>query len=58
MLDEFYCDAHPEQIYNMDETSVPLEPRSPKVVAQKDKERSVAALRGRKHKLQLSVVEV
>jgi len=26
---------HPEAIYNLDETGMPLEPRPPKVVAQK-----------------------
>ena len=30
---DFY--AHPEAIYNMDETGVPLEPRPPKVIARK-----------------------
>ena len=35
VFDEFDFDAHPERIYNMDETGVPLEPRPPKVIAQK-----------------------
>ena len=33
MFDEFDFGNHPESIYNMDETGVPLEPRPPKVVA-------------------------
>ena len=35
VYDEFGFDDHPEQIYNMDETGVPLEPRPPKIVAAK-----------------------
>ena len=35
VFDEFGFDDHPERIYNMDETGVPLEPRPPKVIAQK-----------------------
>ena len=33
VFDEFGFDQHPERIYNMDETGVPLEPHPPKVVA-------------------------
>ena len=32
---EFGFEDHPEAIYNVDETGVPLEPRPPKVVAKK-----------------------
>lgn len=34
-FDKYDFHAHPESIYNMDETGVPLEPRPPKVVALK-----------------------
>ena len=34
-LDEHDLTAHPNQIYNMDETGMPFEPRPPKVVAPK-----------------------
>ena len=37
VYDEHGFDSHPEAIYNMDETGVPLEPRPPKVVAAKGK---------------------
>lgn len=32
-MDDFQFEAHPEAIYNIDETGVPLDPRPPKVVA-------------------------
>ena len=35
VYDEFGFDDHPERIYNMDETGVPLQPRPPKIVAAK-----------------------
>ena len=35
VYDEFGFDDHPECIYNMDETGVPLEPHPPKIVAAK-----------------------
>ena len=35
MYDDLDFDGHPERIYNMDETGVPLDPRPPKVVAKK-----------------------
>lgn len=35
VYDEHGFESHPECIYNMDETGVPLEPRPPKVVARK-----------------------
>ena len=33
VLEENNLKIHPEQIYNMDETRLPLNPRPPKVVA-------------------------
>ena len=35
VYDKFDFENHPEAIYNMDETVVPLEPRPPKVVAKR-----------------------
>ena len=35
VLDEFDLENHSEQIYNMDESGIPLDPRPPKVAAQK-----------------------
>ena len=35
-FDKYDFHAHPEAIYNMDETGIPLEPRPPKVIARKD----------------------
>ena len=35
VYDDLDFDGHPERIYNMDETGVPLDPRPPKVVAKK-----------------------
>ena len=35
VLDEHGFEEHPERVYNMDETGVPLEPRPPKVIAAK-----------------------
>ena len=35
IYDEFNFEDHPEAIYNMDETGVPLEPSPPKVIAAK-----------------------
>ena len=35
VYDEFGFDDHPEMIYNLDETGVPLEPRPPRVIAAK-----------------------
>ena len=39
VYDEHGFDSHPEAIYNMDETGVPLEPRPPKVIAAKGKKK-------------------
>ena len=35
VYDEFDFENHPERVYNMDETGVPLDPRPPKVTAAK-----------------------
>ena len=35
VYDDLDFDGHPERIYNMDETGVPLDPRPPKVVTKK-----------------------
>ena len=34
-LEEYEFNSHPECIYDMDETGVPLEPRPPKVIAKR-----------------------
>jgi uncharacterized membrane protein YgcG len=39
VYDKHGFDSHPEAIYNMDETGVPLEPRPPKVVSAKGKKK-------------------
>ena len=39
IFDQYDFENHPEAIYNMDETGVPLEPRPPKVIAQKGKKK-------------------
>ena len=39
VYNEFDFEDHPEAIYNMDETGVPLEPRSPKVVAKRGRKK-------------------
>ena len=44
IFDNYDFDNHPEAIYNMDESGVPLEPRPPKVIAQKGKRRFVTKL--------------
>ena len=38
-FDKYNFYGHPEAIYNMDETGVPLEPRPPKVVAKKEQQK-------------------
>ena len=53
---DFY--AHPEAIYNMDETGVPLEPRPPKVIARKVRRKYGKGLLERSHRLQLLGVAV
>lgn len=44
-------DSHPEAIYNMDETGVPLEPRPPKVVAAKGTKKVRYRTSGRKSQI-------
>ena len=46
IFDDFGFDNHPEAIYNMDETGVPLEPRSPKVIhcPEREKENLISEL--------------
>lgn len=39
VFDEHGFDDHPERVYNMDETGVPLQPRPPKVIAAKGKKK-------------------
>ena len=48
MYDEFDFENHPEAIYNMDETAVPLEPRPSKVVAKRGQEKVRCATSGQK----------
>ena len=43
--------SHPEAIYNMDETGVPLEPRPPKVVAAKGKKKIQYRTSGQKSQI-------
>jgi len=42
---------HPEAIYNMDETGMPLEPRPPKVVAQKGQKKVRYQTSGQKQQI-------
>lgn len=44
LYDEYDFNNHPEAIYNLDETSVPLEPQPPKVVSQKGKKSAITLL--------------
>ena len=52
LLKEVYDDldfgGHPERIYNMDETGVPLDPRPPKLVAKKGKRKVCYRCSGQK----------
>ena len=50
VYDEYEFNSHPECIYNMDETGIPLEPRPPKVIAKGGKKRSDTELLGRKRR--------
>ena len=54
VLDEFDLQNPPEQIYNMDETGVPLDPRPPKIAAQKGQKKIRYASSG--NKSQITVV--
>ena len=58
VYDEFEFDDHPECIYNMDETGVPLEPRPPKIVAAKGQKKIWYRTSGQNHRLQSLVVGV
>ena len=51
IFDDFDFDNHPEAVYNMDETGVPLEPRPPKVVAQKGKKKIRYQTSGQKQQI-------
>ena len=48
VYDEFDFDSHPEAIYNMDETGVPLEPRPPKVIAKRGQKKVRCRTSGQK----------
>ena len=52
IYDEFNFKEHPEAIYNMDETGVPLEPRPPKVVAAKGQKKFVTKPQEKRNKSQ------
>ena len=39
VYDELYLRNHPERVYNMDETGMPLDPRTPKIIAPKGKKK-------------------
>ena len=51
VYDEFEFDDHPEQIYNMDETGVPLEPHPPKIVAAKGQKKIRCRSSGQKSQI-------
>ena len=51
VYDEFEFDDHPEQIYNMDETGVPLEPHPPKIVVAKGQKRIRCSTSGQKSQI-------
>ena len=55
IFDDYNFDNHPEAIYNMDETGVPLEPRPPKVIAQEGKKK-VHYQTGSGQKQQITVI--
>ena len=48
VYDEFDFDSHPEAIYNMDETGVPLEPQPPKVIAKRGQKKVRCRTSGQK----------
>ena len=48
VYNEFDFEDHPEAIYNMDETGVPLEPRPPKVVAKRGQKKVRCHMSGQK----------
>ena len=51
VYDEFDFGNHPESIYNMDETGVPLEPRPPKVVAKRGQKNVHCCTSGQKSQI-------
>jgi len=53
IFDEFDFDSHPEVIYNMDETGVPLELQPPKVIAKRGQK---SLLPNIKEKQQITVI--
>ena len=44
VYDKHEFDSHPETIYNMDETGVPLEPQPPIVVAEKGQKSQITVI--------------
>ncbi len=48
VYDKFDLETHPEQIYNLDETGMPLSPRPPKIAAQKGQKKVRYACSGQK----------
>ena len=52
VYDKFDFETHPEAIYNMDETGVPLEPRPTKVVAKRGQKKSDVVHQDRRCKSQ------
>ena len=55
VYDEYEFNSHPECIYNMDETGVPLEPRPPKVIAKRGQKKIRYRTSGKK--AQITVIE-
>ena len=51
VYDGYGFDSNPEAIYNMEETGVPLEPRSPKVVTAKGKKKMCYRTSGQKSQI-------
>ena len=51
IFDEFDFDDHPEAIYNMDETGIPLEPRPPKVIAKRGQKKVRYQTSGKKQQI-------
>ncbi len=48
VFDEFNFHEHPAQVYNMDETGIPLDPKPPKVVARKGQKKVRSRTSGNK----------
>ena len=51
IFDEYDFHEHPEAIYNMDETGMPLEPRPPKIIAQKGQKKIRYQTSGQKQQI-------